>query len=113
MLLCFHRIRWLVGYDPAELLGKKGYDYFHPLDLVATSHCHAKCMFYLAWCMGAINSNDIILFIVLNNGRSASPSYRFLTKWGDWVWVRTCSEVTFDPVTHLPVSLTLWTWIIR
>ena len=42
-LCCSCRIRWLVGYDPAELLGKKGYDYFHPMDLVATSHCHAKC----------------------------------------------------------------------
>ena len=32
-----------MGFDPAEMVGFKAYEYFHPEDLMATSSCHTQC----------------------------------------------------------------------
>ena len=37
------RIRWILGYDPSEMVGLKAYQYFHPEDLTSTSSCHMNC----------------------------------------------------------------------
>jgi len=37
------RIRWILGYDPSEMMGVKAYQYFHPEDLSATTSCHMNC----------------------------------------------------------------------
>ena len=37
------RIRWILGFDPAKMVGAKAYDYFHPEDLLATASCHTNC----------------------------------------------------------------------
>lgn len=39
----FSRIRWILGFDPSDMVGLKAYNYFHPLDLTATSSCHTNC----------------------------------------------------------------------
>ncbi len=36
------RIRWILGFDPARMVGEKAYNYFHPEDLLATSSCHTN-----------------------------------------------------------------------
>ncbi|XP_019850799.1 PREDICTED: single-minded homolog 2-like [Amphimedon queenslandica] len=86
------RIRWILGFDPAEMVGFKAYEYFHPGDLMATSSCHTQ---------------------LLVKGRSHSPCYRFMARSGDWVWVRSKSCVTYDSITHLPNGLSIYTWIVR
>lgn len=43
MFVTFNRIRWILGFDPAEMVGLKAYEYFHPSDLLATSSCHTTC----------------------------------------------------------------------
>lgn len=32
---------------------------------------------------------------------------------GDWVWVRSKSCVTYDPITRHPNGLSIYTWIVR
>ena len=51
--------------------------------------------------------------LVLTKGYSHSCCYRFLSRSGDWVWVRSKSNVCYDPVTHLPNGLNVYTWIVR
>ena len=41
-VLFLARIRWILGFDPADMVGLKAYEYFHPLDLQATSSCHTN-----------------------------------------------------------------------
>lgn len=43
MFIYHNRIRWILGFDPAEMVGFKAYEYFHPGDLMATSSCHTQC----------------------------------------------------------------------
>lgn len=86
------RIRWILGYDPVEMMGIKAYQYFHPSDLQATSSCHVN---------------------LLSHGRSHSPCYRFLSHWGEWVWVRSKSFVTYNGPNHMPDGLIIYTWIVR
>lgn len=88
------RIRWILGYDPAEMVGLKVYQYLHPEDMTqeTLSKCHAN---------------------LLIKGRSQSPCFRLLSRWGDWVWVKSRSYVTYSPSTHLPDGVVVYTWIIR
>ena len=51
--------------------------------------------------------------LVLAKGRSHSSCYRFMTRSGDWVWVRSKSCVTYDAISHLPNGLSIYTWIVR
>ena len=47
LLIYLFRIRWILGFDPAEMVGQKAYEYFHPCDLLATSSCHSQCEYVL------------------------------------------------------------------
>ena len=50
---------------------------------------------------------------VLSRGRSFSPCYRFMSRWGDWVWVRSKSYMLYNPISHLPEGIAIYTWIVR
>lgn len=50
---------------------------------------------------------------VLSQGHSHSPCYRFMSRWGDWLWVRSKSYVTYNPISHMPDGLLIYTWIVR
>jgi hypothetical protein len=73
-------------------MGHKAYQYFHPQDLTAISSCHMN---------------------LLTQGHSHSPCYRFMSRWGDWLWVRSKSYVTYHPISHMPDGLLVYTWIVR
>ena len=51
-------------------------------------------------------------YSVVTTGQSKSPSFRVLTKWGNWVWVRSMKQCTYDPSTHQPTGLIVYTWLI-
>ena len=51
-------------------------------------------------------------YTVVTTGQSKSPSFRVLTKWGNWVWVRSMKQCTYDPSTHQPTGLIVYTWLI-
>lgn len=51
--------------------------------------------------------------LVLSRGRSFSPCYRFMSRWGDWVWVRSKSYMLYNPISHLPEGISIYTWIVR
>ena len=50
---------------------------------------------------------------VLSRGHSNSPCYRFLSHWGDWIWVRSKSQVIFNTRSQLPEAVVIYTWIVR
>ena len=50
---------------------------------------------------------------VLSRGRSHSPCYRFLSHWGDWIWVRSKSHMIFNSRSQLPEAIVIYTWIVR
>jgi len=50
---------------------------------------------------------------VLSQGTSHSPCYRFMTRWGDWVWCRSKSKMVFNKKTQLPEGIVIYTWIVR
>lgn len=63
---------------------------------------------------------SIIVFLSLNHthtvlsrGRSHSPCYRFLSHWGDWIWVRSKSHMIFNGRSQLPEAIVIYTWIVR
>ena len=45
------RIRWILGYDPAEMVGLKVYQYLHPEDMSqeTLSKCHANCKHFVVF----------------------------------------------------------------
>ena len=36
-------------------------------------------------------------FVVMTEGRTVSPVYRFLTKSGEWVWMQMSAMLAYDP----------------
>nr|QIA61845.1 hypoxia-inducible factor 1-alpha-like protein [Halichondria panicea] len=86
------RIYWILGYDPSEMVGLRAYEYFHPEDLTATSSCHMN---------------------LLSKGESHSPCYRILSRWGDWMWVRSKSYMVYNQHNQLPEGIVIYTWVVR
>ena len=50
---------------------------------------------------------------VLSNGISHSPCYRFMTRWGDWMWCRSKSHMLFNKKSQLPEGIVIYTWVVR
>uniref|UniRef100_A0A8D9EG19 Aryl hydrocarbon receptor nuclear translocator homolog n=1 Tax=Cacopsylla melanoneura TaxID=428564 RepID=A0A8D9EG19_9HEMI len=71
------RVLSLIGYNPAELLGKSCFDFFHPDD-----HTHMK------------DSFDSVLKL---KGQVMSAMHRFRSKHGEWVWLRTSAYAFLNP----------------
>lgn len=71
------RVMSLIGYTPAELLGKSCFDFFHPDD-----HTHMK------------DSFDSVLKL---KGQVMSAMHRFRAKNREWVWLRTSAYAFLNP----------------
>ncbi len=50
---------------------------------------------------------------VLSRGESHSPCYRILSRWGDWMWVRSKSYMMYNQRSQLPEGIVIYTWIVR
>nr|WPW46125.1 juvenile hormone receptor methoprene-tolerant protein [Diaphorina citri] len=71
------RVMGLIGYNPAELLGKSCFDFFHPDD-----HTHMK------------DSFDSVLKL---KGQVMSAMHRFRAKNSEWIWLRTSAYAFLNP----------------
>lgn len=96
--LCFSRVSLLLGYSPAELLGRSIYDLCHTLDTNCLTKNHVNCRSSQAqthprspntW----INISSLSVPAVCCKTQSVSGQYRMLVKGGGYVWVESHSAV--------------------
>ncbi|XP_048583221.1 aryl hydrocarbon receptor nuclear translocator homolog isoform X2 [Nematostella vectensis] len=73
------RVTEVLGYQPRDMLGQLCYDFFHPDDL---EHM--------------MESYDQVMKL---KGQTLSVRYRFRSKTGDWVWLRTSCFSFQNPYT--------------
>lgn len=73
------RVMNVLGYTPAELLGKSCYDFFHPED-----QSHMKENFEQ---------------VLKQKGQMFSVMYRFRSKAREWIWLRTQAYAFLNPYT--------------
>lgn len=73
------RVINVLGYTPAELLGKSCYDFFHPED-----QSHMKENFEQ---------------VLKQKGQMFSVMYRFRSKAREWIWLRTQAYAFLNPYT--------------
>merc|ERR550534_33932 len=74
------RVSVLLGYQPQELLGKSVYDFYHPED--------------------QSQMRDTFDQVLKLKGQAMSVMYRFRSKRGEWVWVRTSAFSFQNPYTE-------------
>jgi PAS domain S-box-containing protein len=73
--------RSLLGYEPAELVGKDPFEFIHPEDRAGVSVAHAE---------------------MLRTGRPLSATFRFRRASGEFVWLESHGKAVFDARTkHL------------
>nr|QHX41466.1 hypoxia-inducible factor 1-alpha-like protein [Halisarca dujardinii] len=93
---CVHvdnKMKLLLGYDPADMITSNAFVFFHPGDL-SEGHVHTAHM------------------QMMHTGENKSPAFRALTKWGSWVWVRSLKQCLYDPTSHQPTGIAIYTWLI-
>lgn len=73
------RVTAILGYAPSELLNKNCFEFFHPED-----QSHMK---------------DSFEQVSKLKGQVLSVMYRFCTKTGDWIWLRTSAFAFLNPYT--------------
>jgi PAS domain-containing protein len=88
-----NKMKLILGYDPADMMTSNAFVFFHPGDL-SEDHVHASHM------------------QMIHTGENKSPAFRALTKWGTWVWVRSLKQCLYDPTTHQPVGIAIYSWLI-
>lgn len=72
---CDPNVLYLIGYDPASLLGRTVYQFHNPLDAHKCSSCHSA---------------------LIKTGTGVSEYYRFLGRTGVWVWMQTRATIVCD-----------------
>lgn len=72
---CDPRVLFLIGYDPASLLGRTVYQFHNPVDAHKCSECHST---------------------LIKSGTGVSKYYRFLGSTGVWVWMQTRATIVSD-----------------
>lgn len=83
---------------------------FPPSHLLSSSH---TLSLFLSSGPSFLPLSHLPSHAVLSRGRSFSPCYRFMSRWGDWVWVRSKSYMLYNPISHLPEGISIYTWIVR
>ncbi|XP_020904767.1 aryl hydrocarbon receptor nuclear translocator homolog isoform X2 [Exaiptasia diaphana] len=73
------RVTDVLGYQPQELLGQLCFDFFHPEDLKHMTESYEQ--------------------VIKLKGQTLSVRYRFRSKGGDWVWIRTSCFSFQNPYT--------------
>src|SRR5206468_1600305 len=71
----------LFGFEPAEIVGRSGYDFFHPADIEPARQ---------------------VMRTAITGGGMATINYRTRCKNGQYVWVESSLRVLRDPVTQQP-----------
>lgn len=74
----------LIGYTPAELIGKSSYDYFHPDDIPTIREAHRA---------------------ILTSPEPVTIAYRRRHKDGHYVWLETTSRILRDPTSGQPLEM--------
>lgn len=80
-LSCDDSATGLLGFSPAEIVGKSWYHFLHACDLDTALACHKT---------------------LLTKGQSVSKYYRFLLRTGGWVWLQTKANIVYDSKTCQP-----------
>ena len=78
-------IETLLGYTPDEVIGRSGYDFFHPMDLPRIGDSHRD---------------------LLETGESQPVIYRIRHKDGHYIWVETSLQLRVDPQSGEPLEIT-------
>lgn len=81
----------LLGFTPAEIIGKSWYHFLHVCDLDTALACHKT---------------------LLTKGQSVSKYYRFLLRSGGWVWLQTKANIVYDSKTCQPQFVLCTNYII-
>lgn len=74
------RVSLLLGYQPQELLGKSVYEFYHPED--------------------QSQMRDTFDQVLKLKGQAMSVMYRFRSKRGEWIWIRTSAFSFQNPYTE-------------
>lgn len=90
-LSCDESVASLLGFNPAEIVGKSWYHFQHACDLDSTLACHKT---------------------LLTKGQSVSKYYRFLVRTGGWVWLQTKANIVYDSKTCQPQFVLCTNYII-
>nr|WNN25267.1 hypoxia-inducible factor 1 [Phoronis psammophila] len=90
-LYCDDRVYQLVGYTSEDLVGKSAYDYHHALDSMELEKSY-KTLF--------------------SKGQSQIGQYRFLAKFGGYVWVMTQATVIHHAKTQKPQCIVCVNFVI-
>ncbi|ELU13627.1 hypothetical protein CAPTEDRAFT_122174 [Capitella teleta] len=87
-----HRGPPIIGYQPFEVLGTSGYDYYHPEDLEKVAECHEQLM---------------------QSGEGTSCFYRFLTKGQQWIWIQTHYYITYHQWSSKPEFIVCTNTVVK
>lgn len=90
-LSCDDSVSDLLGFTPAEIVGKSWYHFQHACDLDTALACHKT---------------------LLTKGQSVSKYYRFLVRNGGWVWLQTKANIVYDSKTCQPQFVLCTNYII-